>query len=82
MTQAHMLLGLHQMYAQSYCKLQSRGSVECANADIKDMTITWLRDNGCQDRHAGIKIVKLKKNRSYHAPIHHISQCNNILLAI
>lgn len=55
-----MLLGLHQMYAQSYCKLQSRGSVECANADIKDMTITWLRDNGCQDRHAGIKIVKLK----------------------
>ena len=28
---------------------QSQGSVERASADIKDMTVTWMRENSCKD---------------------------------
>ena len=28
---------------------QSQGSVERANAEIKDMTVTWMRENSCKD---------------------------------
>ncbi|CAC5413922.1 unnamed protein product [Mytilus coruscus] len=36
---------------------QSQGSVERANADMKDITVTWMRDNGCKDWPAGNKFV-------------------------
>ncbi|XP_063417382.1 KRAB-A domain-containing protein 2-like [Mytilus trossulus] len=28
---------------------QSQGSIERGNADVKDMVITWMRDNHCKD---------------------------------
>jgi transposase InsO family protein len=28
---------------------QSEGSVEWANADIRDMTVTWMHENSCKD---------------------------------
>jgi hypothetical protein len=49
---------------------QSQGSVERANADIKDMTVTWMRENSCKDWPVGIKFVQFQKNLSYHSGIH------------
>jgi hypothetical protein len=37
---------------------QSHGSVERVNADIKDMTVTWMRENSCKDWLVGIKFVQ------------------------
>jgi hypothetical protein len=48
---------------------QSQGSVERANADIRDMTVTWMRENSCKDWPVGIKFVQFQKNLSYHSGI-------------
>ncbi|CAC5368193.1 unnamed protein product [Mytilus coruscus] len=48
---------------------QSQGSVERANADVKDMVITWMRDNHCKDWPVGVKFVQFEKNRSHHSGI-------------
>jgi hypothetical protein len=48
---------------------QSQGSVEWASADIKDMTVTWMRENSCKDWPVGIKFVQFQKNLSYHSGI-------------
>jgi hypothetical protein len=48
---------------------QSEGSVEWASADIKDMTVTWMRENSCKDWPVGIKFVQFQKNLSYHSGI-------------
>ena len=45
---------------------QSQGSVERANADIKKMLATWMRENKSTKWSTGIKFVQLKKNHSYH----------------
>jgi hypothetical protein len=44
---------------------QSQGSVEWASADIKDMTVTWMRENSCKDWPVEIKFVQFQKNLSY-----------------
>ena len=41
---------------------QSKGSVERANGDIKDMLISWMSDNNSQDWVVGIKFVQQIKN--------------------
>ena len=46
---------------------QSQGSVERVNADIKDMTVTWMRENSCKNWLVGIKFVQFQKNLSYHS---------------
>jgi hypothetical protein len=51
---------------------QSQGSLERANADIKDMTVTWMRENSCKDWLVGIKFVQFQKNLSYHSGIKRI----------
>ena len=48
---------------------QSQGSVERANADIKDMLITWMRENPNQSWTIGLKFVQFAKNNSYHSGI-------------
>jgi hypothetical protein len=48
---------------------QSQGSVERANADIRDMTVTWMHENSCKDWQVGIKFVQFQKNLSYHSGI-------------
>ncbi|CAC5420743.1 unnamed protein product [Mytilus coruscus] len=51
------------------CKPQhprSQGRVGRANADVKDMVITWMRDNHCKDWPVGVKFVQFEKNRSHH----------------
>jgi hypothetical protein len=48
---------------------QSQGSVEWASADIKDMTVTWMRENSCKDWPVEIKFVQFQKNLSYHSGI-------------
>jgi hypothetical protein len=48
---------------------QSQGSVERANADIKKMLATWMRENKSTKWSIGIKFVQLKKNHSYHTGI-------------
>ncbi|XP_047476452.1 KRAB-A domain-containing protein 2-like [Penaeus chinensis] len=48
---------------------QSKGSVECANGDIKDMLVTWLADNNSQDWSVGIKFVQFQKNAAHHSGI-------------
>jgi hypothetical protein len=45
---------------------QSQGSVERANADIKKMLATWMRENKSTKWSIGIKFVQLKKNHSFH----------------
>jgi IS30 family transposase len=44
---------------------QNQGSVERANADIRDMTVTWMRENSCKDWQVGIKFVQFQKNLSH-----------------
>ncbi|XP_068241013.1 KRAB-A domain-containing protein 2-like [Palaemon carinicauda] len=48
---------------------QSRGSVERANGDIKDMLVAWMADNNSTDWATGIKFVQFSKNLAYHAGI-------------
>ena len=48
---------------------QSQGSVERANADIRDMTVTWMHENSCKVWQVGIKFVQFQKNLSYHSVI-------------
>jgi len=45
---------------------QSQGSVERANGDIKDMLITWMRENPSKSWAIGLKFVQFAKNNSYH----------------
>ncbi|XP_068233567.1 KRAB-A domain-containing protein 2-like [Palaemon carinicauda] len=49
--------------------LQSQGSVERANGDIKDMLVAWMADNNSTDWATGIKFVQFSKNSAYHAGI-------------
>jgi hypothetical protein len=46
---------------------QSQGSTERANADIKKMIATWMRENKSLKWSIGCKFVQLKKNHSYHS---------------
>ncbi|XP_066945369.1 KRAB-A domain-containing protein 2-like [Macrobrachium rosenbergii] len=48
---------------------QSQGSVERANADIKDMLTAWLADNETTDWTVGLKFVQFHKNSSFHSGI-------------
>ena len=48
---------------------QSQGSVERANADIKDMLTAWLADNETTDWTVGLKFVQFYKNSSFHSGI-------------
>lgn len=46
---------------------QSQGSVERANADIKKMLATWMREHKSTKWTTGLKFVQLKKNHTYHS---------------
>ena len=48
---------------------QSQGSVERANADIKDIFAAWLSDNNTQDWSLGLRLFQNQKNSAYHAGI-------------
>ncbi|XP_076040906.1 uncharacterized protein LOC143025317 [Oratosquilla oratoria] len=48
---------------------QSQGSVERANADIKDILVAWMSDNNTQDWTVGLKFVQQQKNCAHHAGI-------------
>lgn len=72
---AHIITDLKDLWPE--CKIvhgkprhpQSQGSVERANADIKDMVITWMRENHSKDWPVGVKFVQFEKNRSHHSGI-------------
>ena len=49
--------------------LQSQGSVERANGDIKDMLVVWMGDNETNDWSVGLKFVQFQKNSSLHSGI-------------
>jgi hypothetical protein len=46
---------------------QSQGSVERANADIKKMLASWMRDNKSLNWSIGCKFVQFKKNHCLHS---------------
>ena len=46
---------------------QSHGSVERANADIKDKLVAWMSDINMQDWTVGLKFAQQQKNCAYHA---------------
>jgi hypothetical protein len=48
---------------------QSQGSVEGANADIKEMIISWMNDNDTTQWSEGLRVVQFQKNRSHHRVI-------------
>ena len=48
---------------------QSQGSVERANADVKNMLITWLNENHTKNWVSGLNFVQHYKNTSYHSGI-------------
>jgi hypothetical protein len=48
---------------------QSQGSVERANADVKEMLATWLSENNSTQWSEGIRFIQFPKNRSYHRVI-------------
>ena len=48
---------------------QSQGSVECANKDIEDMLMTWLRSNSTNHCGDGLRFIHVMKNRAYHEGI-------------
>jgi hypothetical protein len=48
---------------------QSQGSVERANADIKEMIISWMNDNDATKWSEGLRVVQFQKNRSHHRVI-------------
>ena len=45
---------------------QSQGSTERANADVKKILASWMRDNKSAKWATGLKFVQLKKNHCYH----------------
>lgn len=49
--------------------IQSQGSVERANAYVKDMLRLWMRENKSTNLALGMKFVQLQKNTSYHSTI-------------
>ncbi|XP_064120901.1 KRAB-A domain-containing protein 2-like [Macrobrachium nipponense] len=49
--------------------LQSQGSVERANGNIKDMFIAWMSDNNTQDWSIGVRFVQNMKNSAYRSGI-------------
>ncbi|XP_076057193.1 uncharacterized protein LOC143034707 [Oratosquilla oratoria] len=49
--------------------LQSQGSLERANADIKDLLVTWMSDSNRQDWTVGLKFVQQQKNCAHYAGI-------------
>jgi hypothetical protein len=48
---------------------QSQGSVERANADVKEILATWLSENNSTQWSEGLKFIQFQKNRSYHRVI-------------
>ncbi|CAG2257584.1 SCAN domain-containing protein 3 [Mytilus edulis] len=48
---------------------ESQGSVERANADIKEMLISWMHDNDKRQWSEGLRFVQFQKNRSHHRVI-------------
>ncbi|CAC5414153.1 unnamed protein product [Mytilus coruscus] len=44
---------------------QSQGSVEKANADVKEMLATWLSENNSRQWSEGLRFIQFQKNRSY-----------------
>ena len=48
---------------------QSQDSVERANADIKEMIISWMNDNNTTQWSEGLRFVQFQKNRSHHRVI-------------
>jgi transposase InsO family protein len=48
---------------------QSQDSVERANADIKEMIISWMNDNDTTQWSEGLRFVQFQKNRSHHRVI-------------
>ena len=48
---------------------QSQGSVERANADVKEILATWLSENNSTQWSEGLRLIQFQKNRSYHRVI-------------
>jgi hypothetical protein len=48
---------------------QSQDSVERANADIKEMIISWMNDHDTPQWSEGLRFVQFQKNRSHHRVI-------------
>ena len=48
---------------------QSQGSVERANADVKEMLATWLSENNSTQWSEGLRFIQFQKNRTYHREI-------------
>jgi hypothetical protein len=48
---------------------QSQGSVEKANADVKEMLATWLSENNYTQWSEGFRFIQFQKNLSYHRVI-------------
>ena len=48
---------------------QSQGSVERANADVKNMLRAWMSDNNSTRWSLGLKFVQMAKNNSFHRTI-------------
>ena len=42
---------------------QSQGSVERANADVKEMLATWLSENNSTQWSEGLRFIQFQKNR-------------------
>ena len=49
--------------------LQSQGSVERSNGDIKDLFVAWLDDNNMHDWVTGIRFVQFQKTTAHHSGI-------------
>jgi len=47
------------------CHLQSQGSVERANYDIKDMLVAWMSENYTADWTVGVKFLQFRQNSSF-----------------
>ncbi|CAF0967028.1 unnamed protein product [Brachionus calyciflorus] len=48
---------------------QSQGSIERANADVKNMLCMWMKDNYSKNWSLGLKFVQMQKNNSFHRTI-------------
>ena len=55
--------------------LQSQGSGERSNGDIKDLFVAWLDDNNMHDWVTGIRFVQFQKTTAHHSGIKH-SPCS------
>ena len=49
--------------------MESHGSVERENGDIKDILVAWMSDNKTQDWTVGLKFIQHQKNWAHHASI-------------